>query len=197
MKTFARLLPLFVCALLLSPSGWAASNSGVQITAKEKSSGKTVYQGQTTIGGKFSTPALQSGSYVFEFTSKDSPGFKIALSGPRTAKQTSGRGNRVVFAIEMGKAAKVNGQVMSTSAVVASADTKGAPAMEKVRANVKVMNGKRYIWVPGEIGSNMGGKWVEEGTEGAVIRDTNRKGGDTEVLRHIQDQSGNVGRGGR
>ena len=192
MKTFTRFALSFVGALLLVHSGLAASTSGVQITAKEKSSGKVVYQGQTSVGGKFATPALQSGSYIFEFTSKDAAGFKVAMSGPRNAKQTAGRGNRVVFDVEMGKAAKVNGQVMSASAVVETPEKKGAP-MEKVRANVKVINGKQYVWVPAPLGSNMGGKWVEEGTEGAVLRDTNRKGGDSEVLRHIQDQSANIG----
>lgn len=59
--------------------------------------------------------------------------------------------------------------------------------MEKVRANVKVMNGKRFVWVPAPIGSHMGGKWVEEGSEEAVLSTSNKKGGDGEVLRIRQN----------
>ncbi len=65
---------------------------------------------------------------------------------------------------------------------------------EEVKANVKVINGKRHVWVPGAIGSNMGGKWVEEGTEGAALSTSNKKGHDGQVLQHIVDQAGNVGR---
>ncbi|MGH7939300.1 MAG: hypothetical protein ACRD5Z_22170, partial [Bryobacteraceae bacterium] len=37
-----------------------------------------------------------------------------------------------------------------------------ANATELERAKVRVVNGKRYIWSPGEVGSNLGGRWVEE-----------------------------------
>lgn len=35
------------------------------------------------------------------------------------------------------------------------------------QANVKTINGKRYIWVPGQLGSNMSGHWVLEGSREA------------------------------
>lgn len=37
-----------------------------------------------------------------------------------------------------------------------------ANAAELERAKVRMVNGKRYIWTPGELGSNLGGRWVEE-----------------------------------
>jgi hypothetical protein len=87
--------------------------------------------------------------------------------------------------VQLGKNGKLNGQVSPEGA---------APQekMESVKANVKIINGKRHVWVPGPIGSNIGGRWVEEGTEGAALR-TDKKGGAGEVLQRIQDQSGNVG----
>lgn len=97
------------------------------------------------------------------------------------------------MSVEVPKAARLSGKV-SAAAGVAAADTAPAPAgYEKVKANVKVINGKRHVWVPAPIGSNMGGKWVEEGTEGAVLNTSNKKGGDAEVLTKIVDQAGNVG----
>ena len=55
-----------------------------------------------------------------------------------------------------------------------------------MKAIVKVINGKRYVWVPGPIGSNMGGRWVEEGSEAAALSVSNKKGNDGEVLRKLQ-----------
>lgn len=64
--------------------------------------------------------------------------------------------------------------------------------MEKVRANVKVMNGKRYVWVPGPIGSNIGGRWVEEGKDEAVLQ-VDKRGEHGEAMRKIQDLHGQDG----
>ncbi|CAN5731969.1 hypothetical protein BH20VER1_BH20VER1_12510 [soil metagenome] len=94
--------------------------------------------------------------------------------------------------MDVPKAAKLSGQVTSSRAVAASTAAV-PPGMERVRANVKVINGKRHVWVPAPIGSNMGGRWVEEGNEGAALSTSNKKGEDGQVLRHIQEQAGNVG----
>ncbi len=54
------------------------------------------------------------------------------------------------------------------------------------------MNGKRYVWVGPETGSNMGGRWVEEGS---VVPGQARRGG-AEGLQNAQErgaQSGSPG----
>jgi hypothetical protein len=59
----------------------------------------------------------------------------------------------VAMKVDVGAGLNITGQVASAGA----AD-----------ANVKIIKGKRYVWVKGgETGSNIGGHWVEEGSRAA------------------------------
>ncbi|MEP6955822.1 MAG: carboxypeptidase-like regulatory domain-containing protein [Chthoniobacterales bacterium] len=178
-----------------------ASVPGLDVTVKQ--SGKAVYQGKTDAQGGFTTGALQPGQYNIEFRAPKSlnlKGQELSLSvaaGKEAARESKASGahlqSGVAMSFEVTRAAKLSGSVNSGSEAAAS--SQAVPAgMEKVKANVKVIKGQRYVWVPGPIGSNIDGKWVEEGTEGAALSTSNKKGGDNDVLRHVQDQSSNVGR---
>ena len=192
---------LLAAVLVVAPAVHAANVAGLDVTIKRD--GKPVYRGQTDASGKFSTANLEPGAYNVEFRAPKSlnlRGQQLAISvvtGKGAPIKSNADGKHlqggVAMNVEVAKATKLSGQV--TSAVgVAAESTKPVPAgYERVKANVKVINGKRYVWVPAPIGSNMGGKWVEEGTEGAVLSTSNKKGGDAEVLSRIQDQAGNVG----
>ena len=193
---------LLVAALLaVAPAAYSATVPGLDITVTQN--GKPVYRGKTDAGGSFATANLEPGTYNVEFRAPKSLSLRgqqlsIAVStGKGAPRESKAEGKHmqggVAMSVEVAKTAKLSGKV-SAAAGVASSDNAPAPAgYEKVKANIKVINGKRHVWVPAPIGSNMGGKWVEEGTEGAVLSTSNKKGGDGEVLQRIVDQAGNVG----
>ncbi len=190
MKTLAHSILSLACILLLPVFSHAATSVAVDVTAKEKASGKVVYQGKTGTGGKFATKSLTPGSYVFEFASKDGAGFQVALSGGvKSAKQIKAKGASLAFAVEVGGAAAVSGQVTPMKDVPVAANAKSS-------ANVKIINGKRYVYVRGELGSNMGGKWIPEEDAGATNPDgSKRNAGD--FLTKMQDMGGQGAASGR
>ena len=170
----------------------------MKVTVKEKTSGKTVHLAMTDAAGKFVSPNLQAGSYNVEFRSAKGAGFEgkqlsISLStgkgAPRTATAVGKHlQSGVALAVDLPANSKLTGEVL-----VAGREAPEAPApagMEKVRANVKVINGKKYVWVRPPLGSNMGGKWVEAGTEGAVLATDKVRRDDAEAwekLRHLSE----------
>ena len=201
MKTPLRNL-LIVAALAVAPVAHSASVAGLDVIVKKD--GKAVFRGKTDDSGSFSSGAVEPGTYNVEFRAPKSLSLReqtvaISVSTGKGKPQNSTTDGKymqggVAMNVDVAKAGKLTGQVTSSKGVVAESSKPAPEGYEKVKANVKVINGKRHVWVPAPIGSNMGGKWVEEGTEGAVLNTSNKKGGDAEVLRHIQDQSSNVGR---
>jgi hypothetical protein len=196
MKTSLRNTLLVLSAFVVSAA--SANVAGLDVTVKKN--GKAVYKGKTDTSGNFATGALDAGSYNVELRSPGSmnlKGQKLAIAvtaGKNAPVQSTADGAHlsggVAMTVDVNKTAPLRGQVKQAGRMVEAA----APAgYEKVKANVKVINGKRHVWVPAPIGSNMGGRWVEEGTEGAVLSTSNKKGGDAEVMQRIQDQSSNVG----
>ena len=165
-----------------------------------KKDGKAVFKGKTDTTGSFATGALEAGSYSVELRSPaamDLKGQIVSISvaaGKGAPTQSTADGGHlrggVAMTVNTTKASPLRGQVTQAGRVV---EQKAPEGYEKVKGNVKVINGKRHVWVPAPIGSHMGGRWVEEGSEGAALNTSNKKGGDGEVLRHIQDQAGNVG----
>ncbi len=172
----------FLCLLLFLAGTSLARAAGVEVTAREKASNKVVYHATTKAGGKFTTGTLTPGSYVFEFTSQDGSGFQVALAGAKTAKAIKSKNSGLAFAVEVASANKISGQITPTQATAAAAGAKS-------NANVKVINGKRYVWVRGEIGSNMGGKWVPEEDAEKTDPNASRRSA-TEGLRRVQDLGG-------
>lgn len=188
-------------ALSLAVAGNVYANvGGLDVTVKQ--GGKAVFKGKTDTSGSFNTGALQPGGYSVEFRAPGSmnlKGQKLAISvtaGKGAPTQSSADGTHlqggVAMNVDVAKAGRLTGQVTQAGRMV---EAKTPEGMEKVKANVKIINGKRHVWVPAPIGSNMGGRWVEEGSEAAALSTSNRRGGDGEVLSRIQDQSSNVGRG--
>ena len=196
MKTLVR--NLLLVGTLATASGICAANiPGVNVTVKK--GGKTVYQSTTGADGSFATGNLEPGNYNVEFRAPNLKGQQLSIAvtaGKQPPRQSNADGahmsSGVAMSLDVQKPGKLTGRISSAGASVA---TEAVPAgMEKVKANVKVINGKRHVWVPAPIGSNMGGRWVEEGTEGAALNTSNKKGHDGEVLQKIVDQAGNVGR---
>ncbi len=190
MKTSLKKLFLFFF-LAVAGAALAGSPARLSVLVTTDPGGAVAYKGQADARGNFTAPNLKPGNYIVEFHADNSAAIKsekfaIAVTGGKqrvTANGVAGEkfgGGGVAMKVEVGKAGKLTGQV-------ASAQTAG---METVRANVKIMHGKRYVWVPGRLGSQMGGKWVEEGSEEAVLSNSGKRGNDREVLGKIQDMGG-------
>ena len=200
MKHSLRTL-LVVCAAAAVATSNAANLAGIDVIVKKD--GKTVSRARTDNSGNFATANLEPGSYNVEFRAQNASalrGQQLAITvaaGKQKPRQATASGKHlgggVAIAMEVPKSAKLSGRIIRTRAEVAQATIKVPEGMEAVKANVKVINGKQHVWVPAPIGSNMGGRWVEAGTEGAALSTSNRKGGDGQVLRSVQDQSSNVG----
>lgn len=189
MKNTLRVAIVTLSAVVVSAAS-AANASGVDVTAKEKSSGKVVYQGRTDAGGKFASPTLQPGKYVVELRSNEPQGFEVALGGTKTAKQVKAK-NGLAFDVEIAPASKISGKV--TVVPLTGAQQLG---LAKANKNVKMINGKPHVWVRGEIGSHMGGKWVPADQAEAVNTKASR-GDATEGLQRMQDLGGQGAASGR
>ena len=173
---------LFILSAFVVTAAFGANMSGVDITAKEKKTGKIVYQGSTDAGGKFATSILQPGKYVIELRSKQSQGFQVALGGAKSARQVNAK-NGLAFDVDVAPASKVSGKV---TAAPVSAQLQAAG---KANPHVRIINGKRSVWVRGEIGSHMGGKWIPEEEAEAVNTKAGRANA-AEGLQRMQDLSG-------
>ena len=180
MKLLSRNI-LFAAALAVASAAYGASVPTLDVTVADPS-GKLAYKGKTTGTGTFATPALPPGEYVVQLNGKPSKEGQYAVvvsSGKQKVVAASVEGSKfgsggVAMKIKVGKGLNVTGQVSDATQVATSGNTK-----------VKVMNGKRYFWFPGGgVGSNLGGRWVEEGT--AEARQITRMS--TEGVRDLQDR---------
>jgi hypothetical protein len=124
-------------------------------------SDKVVFKGTTNVNATFETGNLRPGHYVVQFNSKaaDLKGNQYLLVVSAGKKKVIAdavpgerfNGNGVAMRVTVGAGLKITGQV-ATDQVMASAGS----------AEVKVINGKRYVWVKARTGSNIGDHWEEE-----------------------------------
>lgn len=188
----------FILLLLTISATAFAGPQRIKITARAK--GYPAVQGEADARGNFTLPNLQSGSYMIEFRSADSGELKgkqfgIEITGGKQpVRQTAVPGEKlggggVALPVEVAKAGKLTGRITT-------AQLSAAPAANgKSDANVKIIKGKRYVWVKGDIGSQMGGKWVPEDEAQQVDKNTGRRSG--EMLRSMQDLGGQGAASGR
>lgn len=151
---------LLVFLLFISAAAYAgAKMPGVEIVGKDKTSGRVVYQGKTDANGKFATGQLSPGAYTFEFRSNRTNQMSVALVGPkRTVEQSSIPGGMAVHLV-IGPDAKLSGEVRGEQIARAAAQS---------NAKMKIINGKRYVWLPAEVGSNLPGRWMLEADAAAA-----------------------------
>jgi len=132
--------------------------------------GKVVHKGKTDAKGGFVTPKLPAGDYVVQLQSRN-PAIKTARYALRAsagkkrvdANAVSGKeflGGGVGMKIAVADGLNITGAITDVNVAGGTGDTK-----------VKIINGKRYVWMSsGGTGSNLGGRWVEEGTENSFNR---------------------------
>jgi hypothetical protein len=172
--------------LTLLLAGAAAAYGGVPSmnVIVSDASGKVAFKGATDARATFATANLAPGNYVVQFHSKRetlkgnqyllvvSAGTKKVIADDVAAEKFNGGG--VAMRITVGSGLKITGQIAPDGATVASDIRK-----------IKVIDGKRYVWVKAQIGSNIGDHWEEEGLAAARIVATMSN----DKLRQIQDSS--------
>ncbi|HEY2799561.1 MAG TPA: carboxypeptidase-like regulatory domain-containing protein [Chthoniobacterales bacterium] len=186
MKNFRRsllftLLASFSAASLVS----ASSLPAMQITISN-SAGKLVYKGRTNSQGLFTTPSLMPGKYVVQFNAtKSLKGRELALvlgTGKKKVVANSVAGSKfnqggVAMKVEVDKAMTLTGQVADAATAATNATASNG--------RVKYINGKKYVWEEGEMGSNLGGRWVDANSpEAQNVTLIDRKG-----IQEFQDRT--------
>jgi len=199
MKTSARLLPP-ACVLLLAVLSTVApafgGNMSALVVSVKKPGGAPAFTSRTDANGNFTTGNLAPGSYMVEVRSQKAAEmkgkmFSVVIAGGKHQVKQAGipgekfAGGGVGMSVEVAKSGSLRGQVSTSAQTVAAAE----------QSNVKIINGKRHVWVRGEIGSNLGGKWVLE--EEATVPGQVRRGDASESLRKMQDLGGQGAASGR
>jgi hypothetical protein len=147
--------------------------------------GKVAFKGPTSANATFAARNLQPGNYVVQFNARSaalknnqyllvvSAGKKkvIAADVPGEKFMTGG----VAMRVDVGPGSEITGQVATEEGVAQGDGSK-----------FRVIDGKRYLWVSAELGTNRGGHWKEEGL--ATARNVTVMSPDD--IQKIQDRAG-------
>lgn len=146
---------------MVASAAYGAGVPTMNVTVAD-AAGKLAYKGNTTGTGTFATPALPPGEYVVQLNGKADKAGQYAVvvsSGKQKVVAGSVEGAKlgaggVAMRVKVGKGLNITGQISDATQIATSGNTK-----------IKVVNGRRYFWVSGGgLGSNLGGRWVEEGS---------------------------------
>ncbi|MEY2563001.1 MAG: hypothetical protein QOH88_1194 [Verrucomicrobiota bacterium] len=141
-------------------------------------SGKAAYKGATNASGVFATAKLPPGNYVVQLNST-SPGVKgnsysiVVSAGLKkvAANAISGEklsGGGVAMKVAVGPGLNITGQVAAETGPTSK-------------------NGKKMVWIPKQLGSNIAGHWAEADSAEAKQAQTSSSLS-TENLRQRQSQ---------
>ena len=171
MKNFT---PKFLVLLLPALSFVHAANVPPIEVIVTDAAGKVAYKSKISANGTFATGNLEPGNYVVQFDSKSkfAKGNKFSISaaaGKNPVGWNSIEGEKLVepgiaVRIKVEKNSKITGQVAPAAQTTTA--TQGN-TKSKYNGPVKVINGKRYIWITPYTGSVEGGHWAEEGSDEA------------------------------
>jgi len=124
-------------------------------------SGKVGFKGAMDAKGSFATANLQPGQYVVQFNTKSAAAkgnqyLLVVSAGSKKVIATgvSGEtfiGGGVAMRVSVGSGMKISGQVADEHRVAREGDLK-----------YRMVGGQRFVWVSEGLGSNIGGRWVEE-----------------------------------
>jgi len=174
--------PLLALLLVVASAAYGGVPSMNVIVSD--ASGKVAFKGATDANATFATSNLALGNYVVQFQSRNealrgnqylvvvSAGTKKVIADAVPGEKFHGGG--VAMRVNVERGLKITGQVV-TDQVVASVGS----------GKVKVINGRRYVWVKARTGSNLGDHWEEESLAAA----RNVASMSMEKFRQIQDGS--------
>src|SRR5438309_1020354 len=156
MKNLHRFVPIALFFVAISTVHGAVPALNVTVS---DASGKAAFRGATNSDGIFATTNLKPGNYVVQLNSTNlglkgnyyavviSAGKKkVSASAVAGEKFTSGG---VAMKIDVGASVKITGQVAAES-------------------KVAMKDGKKMVWIPQRIGSNMPGHWVAADSAEAI-----------------------------
>jgi len=171
-----KILSMAISLSLVAASMAYAAVPSVKVSVAD-SSGKTAFKGATDARGIFSSPKLQPGNYVVQFTSTSAPkgshytmvvvaGRKKTSASAVTAEKLAGGG--VAMKIEVKSDTNIQAQVSAESA--------------ETRIG---KNGQLMVWIPPRAGSNFGGHWAE--SDSAEAKEVMASG--SLSTRNLQDRA--------
>ena len=174
---------VLLCLLLVVATAASGGVPSMNVIVSD-ASGKVAFKGATNANASFATANLAPGNYVVQFQSKSgalkgnqyllvvSAGKKKMIADAVPGEKINGAG--VAMRITVGSGLKITGQVAADQGLAAA-----------ISGKVKVIDGKRYVWIKARTGSNLGDHWEEEGLAAsqAVATMSNDK------LRQIQDRA--------
>ena len=145
--------------------GLLATASGglppVEVTVFD-AGGKVAFKGRTSLEATFATRNLQPGKYVVQFNTKNAAvkgnHYLVVVSGGKKkvlATDVPGEtfmGGGAAMRVDVERGSNITGQIAREQAMVGQGVSK-----------YRIIDGKRYVWESGELGSNLPGRWVEEG----------------------------------
>jgi carboxypeptidase family protein len=171
MKKNSRILLLLLVFFVSSAVPGFAVVPAVSVTVKQK--GKVVKQAQSDSDGNFVIGTLPRGDYSLEFRARRSDSFKqqtfsIGVDG---IKQSGSQGGISGDSLIGGVAVNVE---------VASGST--------VRGQIAIGQMKKLVWIPPMLGSNLPGRWAEEGSAEEIFSRT-RGNVRREAIQRIQDKA--------
>ena len=158
----------FACSTLAAFLGLTITVHGGSIPSIEvtvfSSNGKVAFKRPiNNANATFATGNLSPGDYVVQFNSRSvalkknqyllvvSAGKKKVIAAAVPEQQFTGGG--AAMKIHVGPGTNITGQVVDERTIA-----------QGNRSNkYRIIDGKRYVFVPSELGSNIGGKWVQEG----------------------------------
>lgn len=160
-RTFTKLTLL--SAAFAGLLGIAATASGgslpMQVTVFDAAE-KVAFKGPLGHDLTFATQNLPPGRYVVQFNSRTtavsgqhyflaiSAGRKKVIADAVAGELLAGRG--AAMRVDVGRGLRITGQVVREDASVVRADSR-----------YRLIDGRPYIWLATELGSNLGGRWVD------------------------------------
>jgi hypothetical protein len=144
-------------------------------------SGNAAYKGATNATGTFATAKLKPGKYIVQLNSK-SP----AVKGNNYAVVVSAGSKKVAASAVPGE--KFNGGGVALKVDVGNGLNITGQVAEESKTAMK--DGKKMVWIPPALGSNMPGRWVPEDSAEAKTSKT-RTHISTKEVQRMQESASN------
>lgn len=183
MKLPAYTLLSAICAALL-PAIQAAEPPGVDIVVRDQSN-QVIHKQTVRANDVFETEKLEGGTYTVFFKARGE-----ALKGAQYALFLNAGKNKVMEDALPGERLGGAGVAMNInvprSCTLAGQVANGQTVYGGKRVfKVKIVNGRRYVWQPPSVSSNIPGRWIEDGAADAY----NVQRFNPEWLRKFQDHT--------
>ena len=187
MKTYLQTGPRIVSlafAILLGLTTGAHGDVPAMDVTVFNSAGKVAFRAPVSAKASFATRTLAPGRYVVQFNAKSaaaknnqyllvvSAGEKKVIAANVPGETFLGGG--AAMRIQVGPGSNITGQIAKEQ----TADI--------ANSKYRIIDGRRYVWTGSELGSNLGGRWVDASLAPTANLRTVRM----EDLRKLQDQAG-------